>query len=116
MKPRVFVVQIPSVYDKADQCFKSKYDLTPAEEFGTLVTCLGPGSIFRARMQKSFQQIADVMHDFTSDDYILALGDPVAIAGAVLIAGEKTNGSIKLLRYDRMTRSYEAFNCVNPKA
>ena len=107
---RVFVVQQPSVFDRNERKFVPKYDLAPAAAHGKLVYMLGPGNIFKDRMEQATRQIAKVLHNFTAEDFLLAVGDPVAIAAAVLIAGQHTGGSIKLLKWDRLSSAYECFN------
>lgn len=106
---RVFVVQQPATWDRATRKFVPKYDLSPAAVHGPLVYILGPGNIYRDRMEQATRQIADVLRTFTRDDFILAVGDPVAIAAAVLLAGERTGGYIQLLKFDRLSEAYEVF-------
>jgi hypothetical protein len=107
---RVFVVQQPSVFDRHARKFVPKYDLAPAAAHGKLVYILGPGNIFKDRMEQATRQIAKVLATFSADDFMLAVGDPVAIAAAVLIAGQRTGGTIQLLKWDRIANAYEAFN------
>src|SRR4051812_15643149 len=100
MTARVFVVQQPAYFDRAERKFKPKCDLTPAAIHGRLEFLLGPGNIFKDKMRDAVQQIATGLRTFTADDFILAVGDPVAIAAAVLIAGKQTGGKVKLLKWD----------------
>lgn len=111
-KPRVFVVQQPAFYDRDARKFVPKYDLTPATQHGALVVMLGPGNIFKDRMVQALKQLRDVLATFTEADFLLAVGDPVAIAAAVLIAGERTGGKVQLLKWDRISSAYEAFPVV----
>lgn len=41
-------------------------------------------------------------HDFTDDDYVVAIGDPVAIALIIHAAAEMNRGRVKVLRWDRL--------------
>lgn len=107
---RVFVVQQPAYFDRAKREFIDKYDLTPAARYGRLVFILGPGNIFKDRMKQALDQTSRVLESFTEDDFILAVGDPVAIAGAVLVAGKRTGGKVKLLKWDRIAESYDSFS------
>lgn len=108
-KPRVFVVQQPAFYDREKRQFVAKYDLTPASAHGQLVFMLGPGNIFKDRLTQATRQLSEVLKTFCEDDFILAVGDPVAIAAAVLIAGDRTGGKVKLLKWDRISSAYESF-------
>lgn len=106
---RVFVVQQPAYYCREKRQFVPKYDLSPALKYGQLVVVLGPGNIFKGRMDQALQQMRDVLATFTDSDSILAVGDPVAIAAAVLIAGRYTGGKVRLLKWDRLSESYDSF-------
>lgn len=107
--PRVFVVQQPAFYCRETRKFVAKYDLTPATAHGQLVFVLGPGNIYKDRMDQATRQMSAVLANYSEADFILAVGDPVAIAAAVLIAGAHTGGRIKLLKWDRISSAYEAF-------
>lgn len=107
MTSRVFVVQNSQYRDRVTGQIVEKYDLRPAEVHGRLVTLLGSGKIIADRAPQAIRQMAEVLRTFTPDDFILAIGDPAAIAGACMIAAEKTGGLVKLLRWDRATNTYE---------
>jgi hypothetical protein len=106
---RVFVVQQPAFYDRDKRAFVPKYDLSPASKHGRLVVMLGPGNIFKDRMAQAISQLRNMLATYTDSDFILAVGDPVAIAAAVLIAGEQTGGVVQLLKWDRISAAYEVF-------
>lgn len=106
---RVFVVQQPATYDRDARTFIPKYDLQPASRHGKLVFLLKPGNVFRDRLDEARKTLSEKLANFSKSDYLLAVGDPVAIAAAVLIAGERTGGVVNLLKWDRMRRSYESF-------
>lgn len=112
-KPRVYVVQQPATYDRATEKFIPKYDVTPAGQFGELVFLIPPGNIYRNRMASTLATLRAALKDATADDYLLAVGDPVAIATAVLVAGSHTGGKINLLKWDRLHATYESF-AVSP--
>jgi hypothetical protein len=75
----VFVVQPPSRIDSKTREVVQKYDLTPAAKFGRLVSVLGPGNIYGSRLAQAQDQIREVLRTYDESDYILAIGDPVAI-------------------------------------
>jgi hypothetical protein len=113
-QPRVFVVQQPAFFDRSatPPRFINKYDLTPAAAHGRLVFILGPGNIFKNRMDQATAQIKKVLESFTESDSILAVGDPVAIAASVMIAAQRTGGKVTLLKWDRLTKVYESFPII----
>ena len=103
-KPRVYVVQRPASKDRRTGEWIEKFDLSAAKRFGALVDILPTGQIphwdeLSARMHHRLSEYQDV-------DYILALGDPVAIAAAAMIASHYNDGKVHLLKWDRQYRSY----------
>lgn len=109
MTSRVFVVQQPATYDRAHKRFVAKYDLAPASVYGPLTFLLPPGNIFNDRVEHATNTLRDKLATFTANDYLLAVGDPVAIAAASLIAGENSGGIVQLLKWSRSTERYTAF-------
>jgi len=87
----------------------NKFDLAPAKDFGELVYLLKPGNLFRDRLEEAVTYLHEQLDGFTSSDYILPTGDPVAIAMAVMVAAQHNNGSVNLLKFDRMDNRYEPF-------
>lgn len=113
---RVFVVQQPSVFDRRKGHFVPKLDLTPAAAFGVLVFLLPPGNIYLQRLATAVDQLRAGLASFTQDDFLLTLGDPVAIAAATMIAAQRTAGRLKLLKWDGHGKIYIPIALELPKA
>jgi hypothetical protein len=110
MTSRVFVVQHPSTFDRTTRTIIPKYDLSPAGKFGEVVVMLPPESIFAPRfLMKAVKTLREKLADYTPEDFIVAVGDPAAIAAAVMIASAKTNGAVTLLKWDRIEREYRPY-------
>lgn len=94
---RVFVVQEPP----------RGVDITAATKFGKLIDPLLPAdrqivlgvSAVLARLRRQLE-------GFNDDDYLLALGDPVAIVLTCHVAAEKNRGRYKVLKWDRRSHFY----------
>ena len=108
---RVFVVQVPA--NRVAGEWITKYDLSAAEHFGELIQVLPFGNVpmdpgpTRARL-------FEVLSSFDSTaDFILLLGDPVALAQAVnvltAILGE--GRGFRCLKWDRRRQRYDPY-CV----
>lgn len=108
-KPRVFVVQRPAFYCKDSKGWRNKYNISPAREFGELVVLLQPGNIYRDQLDAAVRSLGTSLADFTERDHLLAIGDPVAIAAAVLTAGKATGGKVRMLKYDRFEGRYNSY-------
>ncbi len=106
--PRVFIVQQPTQLDVAKR-FVPKFDISPARKFGKLVLVLGPGNIFEDQLARSVIHMRQVLSDYSVRDYLLALGDPVAIAAAAMVASEETGGFVNVLKWSRVKREYRCF-------
>jgi hypothetical protein len=106
--PRVFLVQNPSRRDPDSGEWVPKYDLSAAERFGDIIEMIPPGPDSRetddlvARLGR-FMTGPD---GYRPDDYILALGDPIAIAIAVLLGVKNGGGSAVALKHERRHRCY----------
>lgn len=87
--------------------FEPVHDLSPALAFGDLIILHSamPGGLDPRPM---LQTMREKLRDFTDDDFIVATGDPAAIAAAVMLASVANRGRVKLLRWDRATRQYLA--------
>jgi hypothetical protein len=46
------------------------------------------------------------LKNFSDDDYILTVGDPVAIGVVSMIAAKANRGRVTFLRWDRQARAY----------
>ncbi len=114
MSGRVFVVQRPAYFDHSRKGWVNKYDLTPAEEYGELVFLLRPGNIYRDKLESSIQNLLSSLADYGPADHILAVGDPVAIAAAVMVAASVSGGRVSLLKYDRQADAYDPYEIVVP--
>lgn len=107
---RVFVVQVPARRSREPGgrgTWEEKYDLTPAEAFGTLVRCLDYGNV-PSDPEPTRTRLREAMADFDADmDYVLLLGDPVACAQAVHVLGYDLNvNSFDALKWDRRDARY----------
>jgi len=102
---KVFVPQQPSRFDAATRLWIPTVNLDPAKEYGDVEVMLPPNAN-RLHTAPLIAALKDKMAGFTDDDYIVAVGDPSLIAAAACIAARKTGGSLKMLKWDRMSRNY----------
>ncbi len=103
--PRVYVVQRPARRDRRTGEWVDKYDLSAAEEHGHLVYLLPPGNVPRD-LTEIIARLRHRLSDCRPGDHLLAAGDPVAIAAAVLVAGHFSGGCVSLLKWDRLEQRY----------
>lgn len=106
---RVFVVQQPAYFDTARRGWVNKYDLSPAQEHGELVFLLRPSNVPKDKLLEMTVHLHEALETFTVDDHILPVGDPIAIAATVMVAGARTGGIVSMLKWDRYKGSYDPY-------
>lgn len=106
---KVYIVQVPMSYSPIKKGWVNKYDLSPASEYGQMVRLLPSGALFRQSLEETLKALAEKLSGYTERDYILALGDPVAIAAAVLQAAHASGGKVNVLKFDKPSQRYFSF-------
>ncbi len=92
--PRVFVIQE-----------QPRHDVSPALDFGDIVTLLPPGDTtfsYHHTVAKLEAELADL----GPQDWLLLTGDPVAIGLACVIASRVWNSKLRLLKWHRREMRY----------
>lgn len=95
---RVFVVQ------------ETNLNLVKATRFGELISLL-PGTLnITMNPAPVVRQLKQKLKDFGDQDYILPIGDPIAIGLAFTIATEMNRGKFRALKWDKQGGSYYVVN------
>lgn len=111
--PRVYITQSP-MRRNVNKQLVHKFDLAPAREFGHLEILLPSGPVLISNTV-AVAQLWERLQNFTAEDHLLCLGDPVAIAAAAAIVAQVNDGCIPLLVYDRHIEKYLAIKVdTNP--
>lgn len=92
--PTVYVVQ-----DPADK------NVIPAQRFGELKVLLERGRITLSP-GPAVNKLKKALRTFSDEDYLLLVGDTVAIAMAGVVAASVNNGRVKFLRWDHSSQQY----------
>lgn len=92
----VYVVQEPT--DK---------NIMSAKAFGPIQILLPPGQVAYSPGPTVYR-LKQKLKNFCNDDYLLLIGDPVAIALAAEVAATMNVGKVKFLKWDRQERRYMA--------
>jgi len=77
-----------------------------AGRFGELVPMLPPGKQITLSPAPIVRMFKSILKDYNDNDYILAMGDPAAIAIAAMVASDINHGLINILKWDRENRAY----------
>ena len=96
----VYVPQNPTKLDNATGQFVPRFDLSDAENFGELKYLLSPTA--KPFLNDSIiRQLHEGLEDFTSDDFLLLIGNPALIGMVSAIAAQYTGGDIKFLQWGK---------------
>ena len=108
---RVFIVQEPLRRHPGHRRVEHKYSLKPAEAFGQLVVLLAWEDLHNpVNVPAMMSKLREGLADFDPDqDYLLAAGNPGAIAGAAMIASALSDGYVKMLVWDNKREQYDVF-------
>ena len=77
-----------------------------AGRFGDLIPLLPPGRQITLSSSPVVKLLKTKLKDFSNNDYLLAMGDPVAIAVASMVASDINNGKVNMLKWDRENQCY----------
>jgi hypothetical protein len=109
MTRRVFIPQHPSSYNRFLKRSENVGDLSGVMAFGHPIFMLPHGKIRYSRLRRTLKTLESNMFDFSDDDYLLAVGDPVVISAAMIIAARRVRGSINVIRWLRQTNEFKVF-------
>ena len=100
---KVYCVTEPITYKDGKP--EPLFDISPALKFGELeILAKHNNSMFASvPMVRHFREM---LKDFSDDDYILPVGDPVTIATVAAIAADMNEGYFKMLKWDKKQRQY----------
>ena len=102
----VYVVNETMKYNPDERKMQRVHDLGRAHRFGQLVHLLEAGSL-PDNMNTVVTQLKDALQAFRPRDYLLLIGNPIAIAAATAIAAKNTNGYVRVLRWNRSISDYQ---------
>ena len=85
------------------------FNVLPARKYGELELMLPPGQITLSA-GPTVHRLKHKLRNFTDMDYLLLIGDPLAIGLAVAIASNANRGKARLLKWDRQEKQYYPLN------
>ncbi len=106
---RVFIPQHPSTYNRFTKQSENVGDLSGVMALGHPIFMLPHGKIKYGKLHQTVKRLETAMFDFGESDFLLAVGDPVIISAAVLIAARRVGGSINIVRWLRQTNEFKVF-------
>jgi len=102
--------RIPAGTDRAARVFvvqeSPSKNLLPALQYGSLIPLLEPDAQVVLDAAPTVRRLRAALRDYGDADYILAIGDPVAIGIACAVAADANGGRFTVLKWDRMEHVY----------
>ena len=100
---KVFCVTEPITYKNGSP--EQLFDISPASEYGEIeiLTKHNHSMLISVPMVRGLRE---KLRDFSDDDYILPVGDPVTIGAVCAIAADMNGGYYKILKWDKRMRKY----------
>jgi hypothetical protein len=80
-------------------------NILPAASYGTLEVLLPAGQVVLSP-GPAVNKLRRKLKKFGSGDFLLLIGDPVAIGMAAMVAAEMNSGQVTFLKWDRQERAY----------
>lgn len=80
-------------------------DLGAASKFGELRLLLPPGDVVLSP-GPTIRRLRDGLRSFSNEDFLLLMGDPVAIGLATSVAAEYNLGKIRFLKWSKRGGTY----------
>ena len=109
---RVFVIHERLQRNNSTGEFEPGRDFSPAAEHGVITPVVGTGRPSHDP-KTELALIQDALADYTSDDYLLLVGEPQFLAFAGAIAARASGGFIRWLNWDRRQHRYFASPLIN---
>lgn len=94
----VYAVQSPRRRDPTTGTMVPKYDLGPAEEHGQLEELLSP-TAKPFNPKPIIEELYVKLENFSDDDFIICIGNPILLSLAVSIAADINRGRVRLLQW-----------------
>lgn len=105
MKPTVYVTQDVLIRGPGG-VYERRYDHQAAAVYGNLQYVVN-FSQAQAPPYSLIETMRSALRTFSQDDYLLPVGDPVVMSLATHFALESSGGRVQILRWDRVTQSYQ---------
>ncbi|WP_321471056.1 hypothetical protein [uncultured Paludibaculum sp.] len=80
-------------------------NIIAGQQYGSMTVLLPPGDVVLSS-GPTMRKLQAVLRHFNDDDYLLLMGDPVAIGMACAAASEANQGRFKVLKWDRQNHVY----------
>ena len=78
----------------------------PARHYGKLVAVLPDNAQVVISASPVLRKIQSTLRDYSTEDYLLLSGDPIIMGLCMMVPSEKTNGLLKMLKWEKREKDY----------
>jgi len=78
----------------------------PARHYGKLVAVLPDNAQIVISATPILRKIQRALYDYSKEDYLLLSGDPIIMGLCMMVAADKTNGYLKMLKWEKREKDY----------
>ena len=82
----------------------------PARHYGKLVAVLPDNAQIVISATPILRKIQRALSDYNKEDFLLLSGDPIIMGLCMMVASEKTNGFLKMLKWEKREKDYYEVN------
>lgn len=82
-----------------------KYDLSPAETYGSIQELLSP-TAKPFNPKPIIDELYNKLENFSDEDFIICIGNPILLSMAVTIAADINEGRVNLLQWHGLKSEY----------
>lgn len=116
MFPDLPLMEAPKRHSLVYVVQETNLNLIKATKFGELIPLLPARTNITMNPIHIVRDLKRKLKNFTDADYLLPIGDPIAIGLAFTIAGEINMGKFRALKWDRQAGDYYVVSCnINDK-
>lgn len=83
-------------------------NILPAAKYGEIHILMSPNTQIGFSAGAVTRELDSKLSNFSDDDYLLLIGDPVLIGLSVALAAKWNQGRVKLLKWDKQEHAYFA--------
>ena len=102
---KVFILQEPMKRDEDSGQMVPVMDFRKVLDYGDPVICLPSGRV-SLTPGPTVDSLTEILKNYTDNDYLVSVGDPTAMFVAAMIVGDRNNGKVNLLKWDRDSKRY----------
>lgn len=101
----VYAVQRQKKWSSEHRDYRFIFDLASTDDFGELCELL-PADMTPFRPLQALEALHEKLQDFSDNDYLLMIGNPILMGMAFTVAASYNHGRVRALQWNRKKQRY----------